>query len=453
MTVLEYIWSAFCDSLVGHLLLALYLFLIMNERPVWRKLKKLPLLLLSPVLAALVSCWGYAIVPLPGLVRYSVSSLVIMLLCTVWMMWVWDTDFWRAFSAVCVAGTLQVATSALISFVFLPFLLDTPLQYGVRTGAGVLACGLVVFLLNRFRFGACFKLLLEDAFGPRQTALLTFCLELSMEAFLLLRGGIVSGDSGALYLGIYAVLAVVFVPLSIGQIIYLAWRFDAGRRLLVQRDMIDRQRLYEQELEDIRREVRTFRHDYKNLLAGLSGQANGGAAEEELRKSLEQLDAGLEQRLGAKIKFSAWIGNIQIPQVRSLLLNKIAIMRDKGVECRLEALYPVDRVAMDVWDFVRCFGILADNAIEAAEETEAPWVEIVILQQNDTLNFRISNPYNNSVPSAKIWQEGWSSKGEGRGLGLFSYQRILERYSNASSSASWNDHIFVQELMITGGML
>ncbi len=385
MTVLEYIWSAFCDSLVGHLLLALYLFLIMNERPVWRKLKKLPLLLLSPVLAALVSCWGYAIVPLPGLVRYSVSSLVIMLLCTVWMMWVWDTDFWRAFSAVCVAGTLQVATSALISFVFLPFLLDTPLQYGVRTGAGV--------------------------------------------------------------------LAVVFVPLSIGQIIYLAWRFDAGRRLLVQRDMIDRQRLYEQELEDIRREVRTFRHDYKNLLAGLSGQANGGAAEEELRKSLEQLDAGLEQRLGAKIKFSAWIGNIQIPQVRSLLLNKIAIMRDKGVECRLEALYPVDRVAMDVWDFVRCFGILADNAIEAAEETEAPWVEIVILQQNDTLNFRISNPYNNSVPSAKIWQEGWSSKGEGRGLGLFSYQRILERYSNASSSASWNDHIFVQELMITGGML
>ena len=38
---------------------------------------------------------------------------------------------------------------------------------------------------------------------------------------------------------------------------------------------------------------------------------------------------------------------------------------------------------MDVWDFVRCLGILADNAMEAALDTERPWVEIVLLAQDE----------------------------------------------------------------------
>ena len=61
-----------------------------------------------------------------------------------------------------------------------------------------------------------------------------------------------------------------------GLVIHLAQRFKAVRQLEAQQDTIARQQLYEQDLEAIRQEVRRFRHDYKNLLAGLSQAAPTG---------------------------------------------------------------------------------------------------------------------------------------------------------------------------------
>lgn len=199
----------------------------------------------------------------------------------------------------------------------------------------------------------------------------------------------------------------------------------------------------------IRREVRTFRHDYKNLLAGLSQQAGAGELE-ELRHTLSELDAGFDLRLGRKIQASTQIGNLRIPEVRSLLLSKLAAMGERGVECRLEALYPVETVDMDVWDFVRCLGILIDNAVEAALDTERPWVEIELLAQERRVFLRVSNPYTNPIEPGKMWNEGWSTKGSDRGLGLSSYQHILECYPNASPCTSWEEGIFVQGLTVEG---
>ena len=191
--------------------------------------------------------------------------------------------------------------------------------------------------------------------------------------------------------------------------------------------------------------MRAFRHDYKNLLAGLSHQAGDL---EGLRRTLSELDAGFDLRLGRKIQSSTQIGNLQIPEVRSLLLTKLAAMGERGTACRLETLYPVTAVDMDTWDFVRCLGILVDNAAEAALDTDQPWVEIVLLSQDGRVHLRVSNSYGNRIDPGQMWREGWSTKGEDRGLGLASYRRILEGYPNASSCTSWDRGVFVQELTV-----
>ena len=105
---------------------------------------------------------------------------------------------------------------------------------------------------------------------------------------------------------------------------------------------------------------------------------------------------------------------------------------------------------MDPWDFVRCLGVLLDNAAEAALETGTPWVETVLLAQGDALSLRVSNPYAGAVDPDRLWAEGGSTKGEGRGLGLPGYQRILAQYPNASASTSWAGGVFVQELRVEG---
>lgn len=299
-------------------------------------------------------------------------------------------------------------------------------------------------LLYRLRFGHWFRLLLEEGPGQRRMALFLFVLLYVMEAFYLLQRGLQPA-----YFPLYYVLVLVMAALAAGLVVYLAQWLDAVRKMEAQQSVIAQQQLYEQELEAIRREVRAFRHDYKNMLAGLSQQAGAGETE-ALCAALSELDAGFDRRIGEKIQVSTQVGNLRIPQVRSLLLSKLTAMGERGVDCRLEVLYPVERVGMDVWDFVRCLGILLDNAAEAALETETPWVEIVLLAQGEALSLRVSNPYAGRIDPVKMWEEGWSTKGEGRGLGLPGYQRILEEYRNAGSAASWAGDVFVQDLTIGG---
>ena len=132
------------------------------------------------------------------------------------------------------------------------------------------------------------------------------------------------------FLPFYYLMVAVMVVLMAVLPVHLAQRLDTARKMQAQQDVIAQQRLYEQDLERIRHEVRAFRHDYKNLLAGLSQQAGAGELE-GLRQTLSELDAGFDARIGEKIQASTQIGNIQIPEVRSLLLRKLTILREKGV--------------------------------------------------------------------------------------------------------------------------
>lgn len=432
----------FSDTLTGHAVLVMFLFVIMDERG-WQRLKKLPALLLSPLTATALDLSLQAVIPNTWTVRYCISSCAILLICTLWVRWAWRIGFWRAFAAVCMAGVFQVAVSCLsILFTMVP--LDGDFQFVVEDAAFWAVILAAAALLYHLRFGAWFRLLLENEPGQRQTALLLFALEAAMEAFLILQRGVRPE-----YLAPYYLLVMTMAALTAGLVVYLAQQFDASRKMEAQRDVIARQQLYERDLDDIRLEVRAFRHDYKNLLAGLSEQADEGRLD-QLRAALSELDAGFDRRIGEKIRTSTQIGNLRIPQARSLLLSKLAFMSEKGIDCRVEVFYPVERVAMDIWDFTRCMGILLDNAAEAAAATETPWVEIVLLAQGERLSLRVSNPYAGTIDPDKIWMEGFSTKGESRGLGLPSYQRILTEHANVTSSTSWAGGVFVQELTVEG---
>lgn len=435
MPSLSDLFVGFLDSLTGHLALTVYLLAVTDERAVYRRLKKLPPLLLSPLISVLLSMGLYTI-PELRVFQYYITSFGNLIMCTLWVRWTWRWRFWQAFIATCMAAIFQVADAAVSMMIPIPFAAAIGLHLGISIAVSA--------LLYKLRFGTWFRLLLDNESTPRRMALLLFALEAAMEMFLRLAFGVQTR-----FLMVYYLLVVVTVVLMAVLIVYLAQRFDTVRKIQAQQDMIAQQRLYEQDLEMIRQEVRTFRHDYKNLLAGLAQQAGEGELE-GLRHALSELDAGFDLRLGRKIQASTQIGNLQVPEVRSLLLSKLAAMRERGVECRLEVLRPVVAVDMDVWDFVRCLGILIDNAMEAAADTEPSWVEIVLLASDGQIFLRISNSYSNLIEPGKMWNDGWSTKGPGRGLGLSSYQRILEKYPNTFVHTGWESGVFVQEMTMEG---
>ena len=60
MPSLSDLLAGYLDGLTGHLALAAYVLAATDERAVWRRLKKLPLLFLSPLAAILLSLGLYA---------------------------------------------------------------------------------------------------------------------------------------------------------------------------------------------------------------------------------------------------------------------------------------------------------------------------------------------------------------------------------------------------------
>ena len=433
------------DHLLSHLILFLWLCVLFYPPSARQLFRKMPLLfLLAPVTAAVN--WGMA-----GILQNTPLMLLLWLLIalsfTLWSMWVWHRPFWHCLAAVCMAGIMESSLSVIfIHLLYACFPMASPEHI-----PPILTMCLLWLTLPPLHFALSvfpgrlwqkerFCTYLEQAYDPRRTALLLAALAAAFVALNHMQYGIQPA-----YLADYLLVVAVMAILVAALVFPLTLRDMDLRKLNLQKDMLLRQQLYAQTLEELQEELRTFRHDCRNLLTGLMEEQEDGV----LSRSFQELETGFEKRLGEKIRAASQIGNVHIPQIRGLLLCKITQMAEQNIPCRLEVLYPVNRAAMDIWDLVRCLGILMDNAAEAALDTAKPWVEILLLQEGPVLTLRISNPWTGTADPENFWKDGWSTRGRGRGTGLFSYQKILKKYPGASSSACWKGGVFTQELTIT----
>lgn len=231
------------------------------------------------------------------------------------------------------------------------------------------------------------------------------------------------------------------------------------------------QELYIQNLESVQRDVRIFRHDFKNRMAGAALQADEGNLQ-AVQEFITEVTGEFERKVGEKIFQTAQLGNIRIAELKGLLAVKAAEMQRRDIPFRLEAAAPVTRIAIPAGELCRAAGILLDNA---AEETEAFLREREAdeKRRDETLSNRedpgkcsgigvtalfcadetgvsilVKNPARSQVPLSRIWKEGYSTKGSGRGMGLTSYRQIVESYEHVSSMTYQEDGFFVQELKI-----
>lgn len=217
-------------------------------------------------------------------------------------------------------------------------------------------------------------------------------------------------------------------------------------KLHEQEQLLNQQNLYISNLERMQSEMRAFRHDYKNMLSGLylrAGEEDGG---EKLQQLLSDMTDSFDEQIGGYIQQTTQLGNLRVTELRSLILGKMTKMQKRGIVCHLEILYPVEHVSVPCMELNRCLGILIDNAMEAVQGQDSPSVDILVSEQMQMTSFVVSNRVTEPVDFGNIWKEGYSTKGEGRGLGLYSFQKIVERYDKLLSSSSCRDGIFTQQL-------
>nr|WP_250318422.1 GHKL domain-containing protein [Streptococcus lutetiensis] len=108
--------------------------------------------------------------------------------------------------------------------------------------------------------------------------------------------------------------------------------------------------------------------------------------------------------------------------------------------------------AIPLISYIRILSILFDNAIEAALESENPKIAVANFYQDGDFVFIIENSTREkSVDLSNIFQRGYSTKGENRGLGLATLVDFQDDYENLSVGTSSFDYKFTQVVRVYEG--
>ena len=205
---------------------------------------------------------------------------------------------------------------------------------------------------------------------------------------------------------------------------------------------------YSRHIEELYKEVRSFRHDYTNLLTSL----RLGIEEEDMEQIKEVYDSVLKdssQKLQDNKYDLGRLVNIRDRALKSLLAGKFLKARDKKIVFNVEVPEEIQVEGMSLLDFLTIVSILCDNAIEASVEASQPHVSIAFLKNGAQETFIIENSIKEeSIDISEIFSFGASSKGEERGVGLYTVMKIVESHPNTSLNTTCQNQVFRQVLTV-----
>ena len=205
---------------------------------------------------------------------------------------------------------------------------------------------------------------------------------------------------------------------------------------------------YSRHIEELYKEVRSFRHDYTNLLTSL----RLGIEEEDMEQIKEVYDSVLKDS-SEKLQDNKYdlgrLVNIRDRALKSLLAGKFLKARDKKIVFNVEVPEEIQVEGMRLLDFLTIVSILCDNAIEATAEASQPHVSIAFFKNGAQETFIIENSIKEEgIDISEIFSFGASSKGEERGVGLYTVMKIVESHPNTSLNTTCQNQVFRQVLTV-----
>lgn len=206
---------------------------------------------------------------------------------------------------------------------------------------------------------------------------------------------------------------------------------------------------YMSSLEAINLDMQKFRHDYTNILITMERYIDCGDLD-GLKTYFHDKILKTERVTLHKNALIKDLGNLEIIELKGLLLTKLLLALEKKLHIQVEIPEKVNYISMDIIDLSRIIGILIDNAIEASTNSKELLLNLAIihLSKNSTLII-IENSFNDATFDInKLYHANYSTKNGKRGYGLNNVNDILKKYPNVLLQTSIENHMFIQEIEI-----
>ena len=202
-----------------------------------------------------------------------------------------------------------------------------------------------------------------------------------------------------------------------------------------QRELIE---THYQEVDNMYRKMRGWRHDYRNHIQAMKVMAANGNMD-GIKAYLDELDTDLNT-VDTVVK----TGNAMAD---AILNSKISLAQSKSIAVHCDAHIPV-KLQISELDLCCILGNLFDNAIEAS--LSLPERERRIRVYMDMKGTQLYISFTNFTSGRKLNKVGnlfQTSKGEGHGFGLVRIDNIIERLGGYLSRNS-EDGAFTTEILI-----
>ncbi len=197
--------------------------------------------------------------------------------------------------------------------------------------------------------------------------------------------------------------------------------------------------------------VRTFKHDFDNIVNGIGGYIRNDDME-GLTKFYEEL---LEDCNKTNNLYSLNPKVINHPAIYNILSTKYYDADEQNIQINLDIFLDLNEIEqhMKIYEFTRILGILLDNAIEAAKECDNKLIKVSFRKEDSRHRILviIENTYNNKdVDTERIFEKGVSSKSSetNSGLGLWKVRQILKRNNNLNLFTTKSSDMFKQQFEI-----
>ena len=192
------------------------------------------------------------------------------------------------------------------------------------------------------------------------------------------------------------------------------------------------------EVENMYRQIRGWRHDYRNHIQVMKAHAANGDMD-AIKRYLDELDTDL-----STVDTVIRTGN---PMTDAILNSKISLARSKQIEVRADAHIPV-KLRLSELDLCCIIGNLFDNAIEAS--LHLPEEKRLIRVYMNMKGTQLYISFTNFTAGKKLRKAAGrfaTTKGGGHGFGLVRIDAIVERLSGYISRNS-EDGAFTTEILL-----